>query len=99
MDLNNSLEKQGPFCVLLHKLTDIIAAANQGDIRVCIIYDNFLFLRSLVRSRESEVSYSENIMCVIVVPKIMVGTIPSRIFTFLCYRNLVLVTYTVIDKF
>ncbi|KAF7272178.1 inositol-tetrakisphosphate 1-kinase-like isoform X2 [Rhynchophorus ferrugineus] len=33
LDLNRSLEEQAPFCVLLHKLTDIIASANQGDIR------------------------------------------------------------------
>ncbi|CAH1124298.1 unnamed protein product [Ceutorhynchus assimilis] len=33
LDLNKSIEEQGPFCVLLHKLTDIIASANQGDIR------------------------------------------------------------------
>ncbi|KAJ8935011.1 hypothetical protein NQ318_020657 [Aromia moschata] len=32
LDLNRSLESQEPFCVLLHKLTDIIASANQGDI-------------------------------------------------------------------
>jgi inositol-1,3,4-trisphosphate 5/6-kinase/inositol-tetrakisphosphate 1-kinase len=31
LDLNKSLESQGPFCVLLHKLTDIIASADQGD--------------------------------------------------------------------
>lgn len=34
LDLDVSLEEQGPFCVLLHKLTDIIALANQGDTRV-----------------------------------------------------------------
>ncbi|KAH1022270.1 hypothetical protein HUJ04_011693, partial [Dendroctonus ponderosae] len=34
LDLNKCLKEQGPFCVLLHKLTDIIALANQGDIRV-----------------------------------------------------------------
>lgn len=33
LDLNKSLEEQGPFCVFLHKLTDIIASANQGDIK------------------------------------------------------------------
>ncbi|KAL1506714.1 hypothetical protein ABEB36_006026 [Hypothenemus hampei] len=33
LDLNKNLEEQGPFCVFLHKLTDIIASANQGDIR------------------------------------------------------------------
>lgn len=33
LDLNKSLDDQGPFCVFLHKLTDIIASANQGDIR------------------------------------------------------------------
>ncbi|KAH1022263.1 hypothetical protein HUJ04_011686, partial [Dendroctonus ponderosae] len=33
LDLNKCLKEQGPFCVLLHKLTDIIALANQGDIR------------------------------------------------------------------
>ncbi|XP_050298325.1 inositol-tetrakisphosphate 1-kinase-like isoform X2 [Anthonomus grandis grandis] len=33
LDLNRRLEEQGPFCVLLHKLTDIIASASQGDIR------------------------------------------------------------------
>ncbi|RZC32576.1 inositol-tetrakisphosphate 1-kinase [Asbolus verrucosus] len=31
LDLNKSLESQGTFCVLLHKLTDIIASADQGD--------------------------------------------------------------------
>ncbi|KAJ8932352.1 hypothetical protein NQ314_014719 [Rhamnusium bicolor] len=33
LNLNKSLVSQEPFCVLLHKLTDIIASANQGDIR------------------------------------------------------------------
>ncbi|XP_030761023.1 inositol-tetrakisphosphate 1-kinase-like isoform X2 [Sitophilus oryzae] len=33
LDLNKNLEGQAPFCVLLHKLTDIIASANQGDLR------------------------------------------------------------------
>ncbi|KAI4463704.1 inositol-tetrakisphosphate 1-kinase [Holotrichia oblita] len=31
LDLNKSLESQGPFNVFLHKLTDIIALENQGD--------------------------------------------------------------------
>ncbi|EFA02124.1 inositol-tetrakisphosphate 1-kinase [Tribolium castaneum] len=31
LDLNTSLESQGTFCVFLHKLTDIIASADQGD--------------------------------------------------------------------
>ncbi|CAG9860137.1 unnamed protein product [Phyllotreta striolata] len=33
LNLNESLESQGPFCVLVHKMTDIIASANLGDIR------------------------------------------------------------------
>jgi hypothetical protein len=36
LDLNKSLESQGPFCVLLHKLTDIIASADQGDPKVSL---------------------------------------------------------------
>ncbi|XP_049768589.1 inositol-tetrakisphosphate 1-kinase-like [Schistocerca cancellata] len=31
LDLTRSLEDQGPFCVILHKLTDIIVLAGQGD--------------------------------------------------------------------
>lgn len=31
LDLNQPLEGQGPFTVILHKLTDIIALTNQGD--------------------------------------------------------------------
>nr|CAH7760886.1 unnamed protein product [Callosobruchus chinensis] len=37
LNLNESIESQGPFCVLVHKLTDIIASANLGDIRCCNI--------------------------------------------------------------
>ncbi|CAG9819883.1 unnamed protein product [Phaedon cochleariae] len=33
LSLKQDLDSQGPFCVLLHKLTDIIASANLGDIR------------------------------------------------------------------
>ncbi|XP_028131570.1 inositol-tetrakisphosphate 1-kinase isoform X1 [Diabrotica virgifera virgifera] len=33
LSLKKSLESQGPFCVLVHKMTDIIASANMGDIR------------------------------------------------------------------
>jgi hypothetical protein len=34
LDLNQPLEEQGPFTVILHKLTDIIALTNQGDPKV-----------------------------------------------------------------
>ncbi|XP_067011901.1 inositol-tetrakisphosphate 1-kinase isoform X2 [Anabrus simplex] len=33
LDLARPLEDQGPFCLILHKLTDIIALAGQGDAR------------------------------------------------------------------
>lgn len=31
VDFTKSLDNQGPFTVFVHKLTDIIASANQGD--------------------------------------------------------------------
>jgi len=34
LDLNRPLEEQGPFTVILHKLTDIIALTIQGDPKV-----------------------------------------------------------------
>jgi hypothetical protein len=34
LDLNRSLEEQGPFTVILHKLTEIIVLANRGDSKV-----------------------------------------------------------------
>ncbi|XP_060530454.1 inositol-tetrakisphosphate 1-kinase-like [Cylas formicarius] len=33
LNLNKNIRDQEPFCVVLHKLTDIIASANQGDIK------------------------------------------------------------------
>lgn len=35
MDLERPLEEQEAIDVFLHKLTDIIAAADQGDAKVC----------------------------------------------------------------
>ena len=37
LDLNRELEDQGPFTVIHHKLTDIIALAIQGDPEVNIL--------------------------------------------------------------
>ena len=34
LDLSKPIESQGTFCVFLHKLTDIIASADQGDPKV-----------------------------------------------------------------
>lgn len=36
VNMEKSLESQEPFSVLVHKLTDIIASATFGDIKVCI---------------------------------------------------------------
>lgn len=33
LDLTRPLEDQGPFCLILHKLTDIIAQADKGDVK------------------------------------------------------------------
>lgn len=35
LDLTKSLDDQGPFSIILHKLTDIIVQANRGDEKVC----------------------------------------------------------------
>ncbi|KAG5880514.1 hypothetical protein JTB14_003973 [Gonioctena quinquepunctata] len=40
LNLKCSLESQGPFCVLVHKMTDIIASANLGDIRSVSILED-----------------------------------------------------------
>ncbi|CAH0560710.1 unnamed protein product [Brassicogethes aeneus] len=37
LDLNLSLEEQEPFSVVLHKLTDVITASNEGDKKTCLI--------------------------------------------------------------
>lgn len=31
IDLNRPIKEQGPFSVVLHKLTDVIAASDDGD--------------------------------------------------------------------
>lgn len=33
LDKSKSLESQEPFCIFLHKLSDVIAAANEGDVK------------------------------------------------------------------
>lgn len=36
LDLENPFEAHGKIDVFLHKLTDVIAAADQGDSKVCV---------------------------------------------------------------
>jgi len=40
LDLDKPLENQGPFAVILHKLTEIIA---RNDEKVCNVYICFIF--------------------------------------------------------
>lgn len=57
LDLNKSLELQGPFNVFLHKLTDIIALENQGDAEVFPSINN---LDKMSYSDFSEFTYNKS---------------------------------------
>lgn len=53
VNIEKSLQSQEPFSVLVHKLTDIIASAKFGDIKVCIHHVHYKEkLKELEKVRE-----------------------------------------------
>ncbi|XP_056631593.1 inositol-tetrakisphosphate 1-kinase-like isoform X1 [Diorhabda sublineata] len=81
--LKKSLESQGPFCVFVHKMTDIIASANMGDIRCANLI------------QEVETYISQNPSLVVIDPVANVRRLIDRCNCYSIIRSTNLATYDV----
>lgn len=81
MDLSRSIDSQEPFTVFLHKLTDIIASANQGDITVistilpslfCTFITSLFIFQScnIIKDVEKYISSRPDLIVIDPIPKV-----------------------------
>ncbi|KAJ8919569.1 hypothetical protein NQ315_002191 [Exocentrus adspersus] len=94
LDLDESLQAQEPFCVFLHKLTDIIASANLGDIKNSISNSYPLF-QNFNKIQEIEKYISQNPTLTVIDPLPNVRKLLDRYNCYSIIHSTNLYTYDV----